>query len=660
MKLLILLLLFALSFSQHVKVLYSNGRVEVVDTRKTPLSVLQARLEVFYVEPPIKLRLLDDIAYSSSVAIRGSGNYSFSINTQSGQRLSILAGDASVFFSGSCSGSIDNLTCNSGTLNLSVSASSDWRLIVESFGRNLQLSDLSTTAYYIGTGAVNTGRTGRNVIIGIIDTGIDWCHPAFRKSDGSSKVLYYYVPATNTEYTKTQIEQFISQGRCDGDPDGHGTHVAGIASYIAKDADLIVVRTNLYDTDIIQGLQYLRNKKDSLGRPMVVNMSIGGHFGPHDGTSILERAIANLSGSGLVVVAAAGNEGNIKLHARISGINSTVSVRLGSSAADIIDGWYKNGTLRVEFCDSSNICLSAEPGTSASDSLSGGCSVNIDNTATSHPLNGDGRFVVYFDCGGNFTIRLTPRSGTPNADLYLVSGRSQFMDCFIDDGLGGFLGTVVEPATSPYIIGVGALTSRVGDTRSFADLGKIAYFSSRGPTRDGRLKPEVVAPGYFVLGPEAGTSDYILVAGTSMASPVVAGLVALILEANPNLDVDGVRGILSSQALSDGFTGSLPNNIYGYGKAFLSSFSSVGSVGSIYIGSLENFTCGLRESVGGGGGGGGGSNSGSGSGGSGTSGSGGTGGGGGGCNSASPDLYTALFALLSVAVLRRLAKRKLA
>ena len=253
---------------------------------------------------PKKLKLLDDIAYSSSVAIRGSGNYSFSINTQSGQRLSILAGNASVSFSGSCSGSIDNLICNSGTLNLSVFASSDWRLIVQSFGKNLQLSDLSTAAYYIGTGAANTGRTGRNVIIGIIDTGIDWCHPAFRRRDGSSKILYYYVPTTNTEYTRTQIEQFINQGRCDGDYHIHGTHVAGIASYIAPDADLIVVRldeTDLFDTHVIQGLQYLRNKKNSLGRPMVVNMSLGTHFGPHDGTGMLDRAIANLSGNGFKV-----------------------------------------------------------------------------------------------------------------------------------------------------------------------------------------------------------------------------------------------------------------------------------------------------------------------------------------------------------------------
>ncbi len=641
MRLLILLLLFALSFSQHVKVLYSNGKVEVVDTRKTPLSVLRARPDVVYVEPPIKLKLLDSIAYSSSVAIRGSGNYSFSINTQSGQRLSILAGGASVSFSGSCSGSIDNLICNSGTLNLSVSASSNWRLIVQSFGRNLQLSDFSTTAYYIGTGAVNTGRTGRNVIIGVIDTGIDWCHPAFRKSDGSSKVLYYYVPATNTEYTRTQIEQFIRDGRCDGDYHGHGTHVAGIASYIAKDADLIVVRTNLEDTDIIRGLQYLKNKKNALGRPMVVNMSLGGHFGPHDGTSMLEREIANLSGSGFVVVAAAGNEGDKKLYAKVSGISSTVSVRLNSPdpEGDVIDGWYKNGTLRVEFCDSSNRCLSAEPGTSARGNLSGGCRVEINNTATNHPLNGDGRFVADFYCSGSFTIKLTPRSGTPNLDLYLVSGGSEFIDCFLNDGFGGFLGTVGEPATSPYVIAVGSLTSRFvsADPRSFIDLGMIAYFSSRGPTRDGRLKPEVVAPGYYVLGPEAGTSDSIPMEGTSMASPVVAGLVALILEANPNLDVNGVRGILSSQALSDGFTGSLPNNIYGYGKAFLSSFSSGGSVGSIYIGSLENFTCGLRESVGGGAGG----------------------GGGGGCNSASPDLYTALLALLLTAVLRKRIRKVL-
>jgi len=154
-----------------------------------------------------------------------------------------------------------------------------------------------------------------------------------------------------------------------------------------------------------------------------------------------------------------------------------------------------------------------------------------------------------------------------------------------------------------------------------------------------------VAPGYFVLGPEAGTSNYILMAGTSMASPVVAGLVALILEANPNLDVNGVRNILTSQALSDGFTGSLPNNIYGYGKAFLSAISS-GDIGGSGGGGS-----------GGTGGGGGGDGSGSGGGGGGSGGGGG--GGGGGCNSASPDLYTALLALVLTAILRKRIRKVL-
>jgi len=129
----------------------------------------------------------------------------------------------------------------------------------------------------------------------------------------------------------------------------------------------------------------------------------------------------------------------------------------------------------------------------------------------------------------------------------------------------------------------------------------------------------VVAPGYFVLGPLAGSTDYITKAGTSMATPVVAGLVALIFEVSPNLSIQDVKQVLTSQALSDGSTGSLPNNIYGYGKAFLGSVVGSGSAG----------------------------------------GSAGGGGGGGGCNSASPDLYTALLALVLTAILRKRIRKVL-
>jgi uncharacterized membrane protein YgcG len=205
----------------------------------------------------------------------------------------------------------------------------------------------------------------------------------------------------------------------------------------------------------------------------------------------------------------------------------------------------------------------------------------------------------------------------------------------LDDGFGGYLGTVLVPATSPKVISVGALSSSFCSQRSYQNLGFIAPFSSRGPTRDGRIKPEVVAAGHCVRTPMAGFQSYRDSAGTSFSTPVVAGLVALLLESNPNLDVDAVRNILTSNALRDSAVGNVPNNLYGWGKAFLPPEAVPGG------GSL------------------GGSGGGSGGGFSGGGGSVGGGGGGGGCNSASPDLYTALLALVLTALLRKRIRKVL-
>jgi serine protease len=132
----------------------------------------------------------------------------------------------------------------------------------------------------------------------------------------------------------------------------------------------------------------------------------------------------------------------------------------------------------------------------------------------------------------------------------------------------------------------------------------------------------------------AGFQSYRDSAGTSFSTPVVAGLVALLLESNPNLDVDAVRNILTSNALRDSAVGNVPNNLYGWGKAFLPPDAVPG--GSSPGGSGGGFS-------GGGSSGGGGS----------------AGGGGGGCTSASPDLYTALLALVLTAVLRKRIRRVL-
>ncbi len=568
----------------YYKVLYKDGTVKVVDLSKTSLKTLSSDPNIVYYEPPKKLQLMLDVASSSSVGVSGFSNQTFSLKTYSNQKIKILKypSDVNLSTNGSCILSGSEFQCNDGTLSVTINYQQDWRVIIVSNNKQIKITDFSVPSYYIGVNAPITGKTGKNTIVGIIDTGIDFCHPMFRKSDGTSRILYYYEPSTGTEFDNNTINRKIKNNDCNYDYDGHGTHVTGIAagydpnsiySGIAKEADIIVVRTNLQDTDVMQGLQYLKNKKQQLNKPMVVNMSLGYYSGPQDGTSILEKFIQNLSSPGFIVVAAAGNYGDKPIHAKIQTLSSKTSVNLTSQTGDLIDVWYKGGKINVELCKNS-LCISANSGSKAEGDL-GNCPVYIDNTTISSPLNSDGQITVSFSCDGVFKLNLDPIQGSPTVDLYLTmypkEGYSRFLNYYQTDPYGGYLGTLTMPASSNYVISVGAITSKpfgISDP-SFTDLGKIAFFSSRGPTRDGRLKPDFVAPGYLVYSALAGTSGYISKPGTSMASPVVAGLVSLILQDNPNLDVFQVKEILKNNVLTDMYTQNLPNYTYGYGKSAL-------------------------------------------------------------------------------------------
>ncbi|WP_028949800.1 S8 family serine peptidase [Sulfurihydrogenibium subterraneum] len=582
----LILTVFSYAFADkklYYKVLYKDGTVKVIDISKISLKTLSSDPNVVYYEPPKKLKLMLDVASSSSVGVSGSSNQTFTLKTYTNQKIKILKfpSDLNLTTSGSCSLSGDEYQCSDGILSITVNYQQDWRVIILSTNRQIKTTDLSASSYYIGTNATTTGKTGKNTVVAVIDTGIDFCHPMFKKSDGTSRIIYYYEPSTGTEFDNNTINQKIKNNDCNYDYDGHGTHVAGIlAGYdpnsvytgIAKESDIIVVRTNLEDTDVIQGLQYLKNKKQQLNKPMVVNMSLGFHYGPHDGTSLLEKAIQNLSSAGFIVVASAGNEGDVALHAKVQNFSSKTSIDLTSQTGDIIDGWYKGGKVNVEFCKGTS-CISAQSGSNVIGDL-GNCEVSIDNTITSSPLNGDGEFVIDFYCDGTFRLNLEPAQGNPTVDIYFAYpfGDSQFLNYYQTDAYGGYLGTLAMPGTSDYVITVGAITSKPSaftTSKSFIDLGKIAYFSSRGPTRDGRVKPDFVAPGYFVYSALAGTSTYISKAGTSMSSPVVAGLVALILQDNPNIDVFQAKEILKNNVLTDQNTQNLPNYTYGYGKAAL-------------------------------------------------------------------------------------------
>ena len=146
--------------------------------------------------------------------------------------------------------------------------------------------------------------------------------------------------------------------------------------------------------------------------------------------------------------------------------------------------------------------------------------------------------------------------------------------------------------TAKKIISVGAITTKTKVTKydnseldqssNGAVAGGIAFFSSRGYTIDNRVKPLITAPGNVIVAPmtqfnndtdrvviwdkSSNQNRYTPLEGTSMATPFVTGVVALMLEANPTLSADTILDILQTTAIADAFTGAVPNFTRGYGK----------------------------------------------------------------------------------------------
>jgi Subtilase family len=157
--------------------------------------------------------------------------------------------------------------------------------------------------------------------VAVIDSGFDLNHPMFRDSTGGLRVEALLDQSNNDrEYTKWQLETAWANGQTPGtDPQGHGTHVASIAagspylnwaSGVAPDARLLLVKTDFQD--LAAGASWAFKKAGST--PCVVNISLGHHFGPHDGTDQEERALEALAQPGRIIVVAAGNERSDNIH----------------------------------------------------------------------------------------------------------------------------------------------------------------------------------------------------------------------------------------------------------------------------------------------------------------------------------------------------------
>jgi subtilisin family serine protease len=200
-----------------------------------------------------------------------------------------------------------------------------------------------------GSPPVYAGRAGAGIIVGDVDSGIDFTSPDFRGSDGKTRILYIWdqnVAGTapsgftyGTEWTKSQIDN-TPAAVTHQDTDGHGTNVAGVlvgngsatgcsqAAYryvgMAPEAEFIEVATDFSDAGIIDGVNYIFQKAAALGKNAVVNLSLGSQAGPHDGSDAFTSSIGALTGAGQIVVASAGNDQEDNIHARLTTTSTTV------------------------------------------------------------------------------------------------------------------------------------------------------------------------------------------------------------------------------------------------------------------------------------------------------------------------------------------------
>ncbi|MDR0419523.1 MAG: S8 family peptidase [Prevotellaceae bacterium] len=491
--------------------------------------------------------------------------------------------------------------------------------------------DISNTAInadsvHQGLGELRQAYSGDGVIVGVCDFGLDFTHPMFFDENGNTKIKRVWNQkdemgtkpsgfAYGSEYqTADQLQAKQTSNR----EDTHGTHVTGIAAGsggklgkykgIASSADIVFVeiKEDEYATrNIIDGINYIFKYAESVGKPAVVNLSLGTHHGPHDGTSDFDRMLDELVGEGKVVVGSAGNEGDKNVHAQytFTGNKQTIKTIPTVDASEnytVAEVW---GDVDYDFdwtvevwnkSTKTKVTSVSVPFKSTSSRGFIDQTYNVESKATitlkgySYPktmqINNRGWLQIYIENSNknSYAVALVIRSRSAventvhmwngvNLDFETLNSKDNWIGGNSNYSIGEIGGT------SKQIITVGSYNIRE------ASAGNVSYFSSKGPTLDGRRKPDILAPGWTVISslnsfcPDLLPSEcidkepitghcYRYMGGTSMSSPMVTGTVALMLEENPLLTPNTIKGLLCKYATLDQYIQSLSPNIRGYGK----------------------------------------------------------------------------------------------
>lgn len=377
---------------------------------------------------------------------------------------------------------------------------------------------------------------------------------------------------------------------------------------MAPDADIVACgmpEGELNDVRVANCIAYIADYAKRSGKPCVINISLGTNRGPHDGTSFLTRVFNQVSGPGCVIVVSAGNDGDdpVCLHRTLAGPDDSVTALLsGYRRSKYFDGtvsaWGQAGVpvgsrlivIDVNSGDvvfsSSNILDNGGQPIEISSSTDGEFGSYFKGTAKlSSSQEADGRYSNDCELDGQTTssdytlgLQYIAQSATELAvwtSQYAYFDRHGFS--WADRGTAA--GSISDLATTDSVISVGSYNSRQYITmkdgtpyrRINSEPQVISYYSAYGPDENGIQRPDVCAPGSVVI---ASANRYDVDApnmaywqqpvyfngveypycpdlGTSMSAPVVAGAIALWLQANPQLGARGVRDILYHSSYKD-------------------------------------------------------------------------------------------------------------
>ncbi|HAN20989.1 MAG: hypothetical protein A2Y15_03250 [Clostridiales bacterium GWF2_36_10] len=416
---------------------------------------------------------------------------------------------------------------------------------------------------------------GSGILVGIVDTGIDYTNKAFRYEDGTSKIQFIYDQTIRgphpegffigVEYTKEQIDLALQSENPfeiipSTDTVGHGTFLASIAAGredlenpdiigAAPDAELIVVKLrtarnyvrefflippeqeNAFEsTALMVGVEYIFKKAQQLNRPVAICIGMGTNSGSHDGFSLFEEYLAEVSKiSGVCLCIAAGNESQAKHHTQGLLLETEdmqpIEINVGEDAGSIYMNIYNGAADRISVGVRSPTgeLVSRVPARSGTE-LESRLILERSTVMISYyfPLEGS---------GGQVTI-VKILNATPGVWTVLVYG-----DIVLDGvfhswlPLTGFVSpevffltptpyyTIVVPATA---IGVFTCGAYDNNTNSLYER------SSWGPTRLPLMSPDIVAPGVNVSG--VYPTGIGTMTGTSVSAAITTGACALLLQ----------------------------------------------------------------------------------------------------------------------------------